>query len=97
MTHGLTVKSKASYGHVDGVWAQTGTEWSAELPHSCDEWVFGTGDQGAVLLALEQLRMEVEGAIAFLKEAPQWPIKAYEGDWKGLGKEAAGGSEVKAP
>ncbi len=84
MIHKLSVGSVATYGYgyVDGVWSEIGTEWVAQLPHSCDEWVVGSGDKETVLAALKQMRSEIDEAITFLAEQPQRPAKAYENGWR---------------
>jgi hypothetical protein len=41
-------------------------EAAAYLPHSCDEWMVGSGTTAEVIDSLLQLRAEVDAAIAYL-------------------------------
>jgi hypothetical protein len=67
-------------GERDGIEAETGeatrapSEFTAEaaawLPHSCEEWVIGSGTPARVITELQELRAEIDAAITRLQASP---------------------------
>ena len=75
-SHGLLVSpagsrdayDPASRRREESCLAAEPSECAAYLPHSCDEWIIGSGTAAEVIDSLLELRTEVDAAIAYLTE-----------------------------